>query len=384
MRFFTFLLKNLFRRKVRTALTCVGVAVAVGTLVALLGIADGFERSSAEAFEKRGVDLVVIKEGATDQLGSIVDEAVVDRIAKLPGVKAVGPGLVDLIELPRGGTTISAFINGWRLDSFLFDELKIVDGRKLKAADDHAVMLGKNLAQNLRKQVGDVVKIDEEDFRVVGVFESFNFFENTSLIMALPELQRLRRNGRHEVTGFSINLDHAGAHPVDADTVAEQIKKMTDPKGRPLRLSAKPSQEFVSSSAHIRIAHGMAWMTSVIAVIIGAIGMLNTMIMSVFERVKEIGILRAIGWRRSRVMRMILGEALLLSLAGAVLGVLLALGLTNTLSKFPEAASFIEGTIAPAVIARGFLMALLVGLIGGLYPAYRASRLLPTEALRHE
>src|SRR5262249_36986187 len=356
------LLKNLFRRKVRTALTCVGIAVAVGTLVALLGIADGFERSSAESFAKRGVDLVVIKEGATDQLGSTIDEEVVDRVAKLPGVKAVGPGLVDLIELPRGGTTISAFINGWRLESFLFDELKIVSGRKLKTDDDHALMLGKNLAQTLKKEVGDVVKIDEEDFHVVGIYESFNFFENTAMVMALPELQRLRRNGRREVTGFSINLDHTDAHPVDAETVAEQIKKMTDANGRPLRLSAKPTQEFVSGSMHIKLAHGMAWMTSVIAVIIGAIGMLNTMIMSVFERVKEIGILRAIGWRRSRVMRMILGEALLLSLAGAVLGVLLAFSLTNSLSKFPEAANFIEGTIAPSVIVRGFIMALLVGL----------------------
>src|SRR5262249_1083275 len=157
-----------------------------------------------------------------------------------------------------------------------------------------------------------------------GIYESFNFFENNALIMALPELQRLRRAGRHEVTGFSVSLDHSGAHPVDAETMAEQIRKMTDERGRSLRLAAKPTQELGSPSAHIRIAHGMAWLTSVIAVIIGAVGMLNTMIMSVFERVKEIGILRAIGWKRGRVLRMILGEALALSMAGAVLGTVLA------------------------------------------------------------
>jgi len=128
----------------------------------------------------------------------------------------------------------------------------------------------------------------------------------------------------------------------------------------------------------------MAWVTSVIAVIIGAISTLNTMIMSVLERIREIGILRAVGWRKMRVVRMILGEAVVLTAIGAVIGTITAIILTRVLSTFPAVSGFIEGKIGPTAIGKGLLMALAVGLIGGLYPAYRASQLLPTEALRHE
>src|SRR5579863_8913399 len=113
MRFLTFLLKNLLRRKVRTALTTIGVAVAVGTLVAMLGIADGFERVARESFTKRGVDLVVLAAGKTDPLSSDIDERVGDCIRHIPGVHAVALGLVELVEFRRGTTAQSALINGW-------------------------------------------------------------------------------------------------------------------------------------------------------------------------------------------------------------------------------------------------------------------------------
>jgi putative ABC transport system permease protein len=132
------------------------------------------------------------------------------------------------------------------------------------------------------------------------------------------------------------------------------------------------------------MAHGMAWVTSIIAVVVGAVGTLNTMIMSVVERVREISILRAIGWRKSRVVRMIVGESLLISVVGAVVGALAAWALTRWLSTQPMASAFLEGSIAPTVFGKGFLLALLVGLIGGLYPAFRAAQLLPAEGLRHD
>jgi putative ABC transport system permease protein len=132
------------------------------------------------------------------------------------------------------------------------------------------------------------------------------------------------------------------------------------------------------------MAHGMAWVTSIIAVAVGGIGTLNTMIMSVVERVREISVLRAIGWRKSRVIRMIVGESLMISLAGAAVGALAAAALTWWLSTQPTASIFMEGSIAPVVYLKGFVLAVLVGLIGGFYPAVRASRLLPAEGLRHE
>jgi putative ABC transport system permease protein len=128
----------------------------------------------------------------------------------------------------------------------------------------------------------------------------------------------------------------------------------------------------------------MAWLTSVIAVVVGTIGVLNTMIMSVVERVGEISLLRAVGWRKSRVVKMLVGESLLLSVAGAVLGTMGAIVLTRWLTTLPAVVDIIPGSIAPSVIAKGFLMALVVGLLGGAYPAFQAARLLPSEGMRHE
>ena len=128
----------------------------------------------------------------------------------------------------------------------------------------------------------------------------------------------------------------------------------------------------------------MAWVTSAVALVIGAVGMLNTMIMSVFERTREIGILRAIGWGRWRVVRMILTESILLSLAGGVVGAGGAIALVRVLANQPAVAGMVSGDVAPIVIAQGFAIALCVGLLGAAYPAYRGAQLLPTEALRHE
>jgi putative ABC transport system permease protein len=128
----------------------------------------------------------------------------------------------------------------------------------------------------------------------------------------------------------------------------------------------------------------LTWVVSIVAMVIGAIGMLNTMAMSVLERTQEIGILRAVGWPPSRVLRMILGEATLLSLIAAVVGTAGAWIALHLLSLSPKVNGFIEGRLAPVVIAEGIAITLLIGLLGGIFPAFRAARFLPTEAIRHD
>jgi putative ABC transport system permease protein len=144
-----------------------------------------------------------------------------------------------------------------------------------------------------------------------------------------------------------------------------------------------PGKEYADTASELKLARSAAWLTSTVALIVGAIGTLNTMVMSVFERVQEIGVLRAIGWKKSRVMRWILLESLLLALVGAILGTLIGAASTRFLSTLPIATRLISGEIEPTIVAQGFAIALFVGLLGGAYPAYRAARFLPTEALRH-
>jgi putative ABC transport system permease protein len=382
MRFFAFILKNVLQRKARSALTMIGVAIAVTAVVALVGIADGFQRSFRELYEKRGVDLMVVRAGSSERLASSIPQQVGKQIRELPGVRAVSPGLMDMVSFEEANLA-SVPLQGWEPDSFLFDGLKMLDGRRLEADDKKGVMLGMVLAKNLGKKSGDTLQITNREFQVVGVFESFNVFENGSAVVLLHTLQTLM-DRPDQVTGFQVVLENAPDKKELIERVRRAINDLRSPSGQPWGIEALPTTNYVNSTSQIRTARAMAWMTSVIALVIGAVGVLNTMIMSVFERTREIGILRAIGWRKSRVVRLILYESVLLSVAGAVAGIVSAVLLTRALTWWPLVSGLIKGEVAPVVMIQGFFIALAVGLLGGAYPAYRGAHLLPTEALRHE
>jgi putative ABC transport system permease protein len=128
----------------------------------------------------------------------------------------------------------------------------------------------------------------------------------------------------------------------------------------------------------------MSWATSWIALVVGAFGVANTVLMSVFERVREIGILLAIGWKRRRVMLMILLESLALSLCGGIIGTAVGVAATLVLERTEMLRGRLEADTGPALYLTALAVAIGLGLIGGLYPAWRASRMQPGIALRSE
>ncbi|MCA9185984.1 MAG: ABC transporter permease, partial [Planctomycetales bacterium] len=297
MRFSTFLLKNLLRRKVRTTLTCIGIAVAVGTTISLLGISDSFERGMVQSFSGRGVDIVVLEANVLDQLTSDISLAARDQVEQVPGVKAAAPGLLDIIAYRMGNTDKSLVLQGWDPDSFLFDSLEFIEGGPIGKDEEGTVMLGDELSKQIQKKLGDTLEIDGHAMKVVGVFHSPIWQENSCFIIPLKAMQKMTlREGR--ITGMSVILQNAGASHDEVQKICDQIDQLTDDNGNSYRLSAKQTNDYVSNSLHIKATHAMAWLTSMIAITVGAIGMLNTMIMAVVERVKEISILRAIGWRK--------------------------------------------------------------------------------------
>jgi putative ABC transport system permease protein len=376
MRFLIVVLKNTIRRPLRSILTVFAIAIAVGSVVSLVGIASGFEESFLTLYKGAGVDLIVVRAGAKQRLTSTLDESLGAEIKKVPGVREVIPGLADVVSFEEFNL-YGVLVQGWVPETVAFKHITILEGRALKRDDQKAVMLGSVLAKSLGKKVGDRLDISgDKDYEVVGIYKSNNIFEEGALIIPLAQLQRMmERTG--QVTGFSILAEN----PHDKAAL-ERIRHKVE--GMESGLTVLTTDEHVKSVTEIQLAKAMAWLTSSVALLIGFFGIMNTMIMSVHERTKEIGILRAIGWRRHRVLRMILLESIVLSVVGAIFGSLGAFILVRLLTRVPTVSGLISGRIDPIFILYGLLIALVVGFIGGLLPAYRASRMLPTVALRYE
>lgn len=375
MRLLDLVVHNILRRPLRSLLTLIGVAVAVGAVVALVGIAQSFERSLLAVFEQRGVDLIVVRRGSVQRMNSSLKEELLKQIASLEGVREVSGGLIETLSL-ESHDLFGIVTRGVPPDSFLLRTLELIDGRLFTAQDRHGLIMGRVLAANLGVRVGDkLALLPGHEFTVLGIYESYNVFENGSMFTRLDELQRLLgREG--DVTAFIVKAERQEAAFLEA--LRSRIEALAP------YLEATPARQYVENTAEIRIARAAAWLTSSIALMLGVISMINTMSTAVFERTREIALLRAIGWRRSRVMRLILLESVLLSVAGAVLGSLLALGVTNLLSLIPASGRIVAGNVDWSVIAKGFSIALGVGILGGLGPALRAMQLQPTVGLRHE
>ncbi len=378
MWFLTFVLKNLLRRPLRSALTVIAVAIAIGALISLVGVANGFEQSFLNIYEKEGVDLIVTQAGVFQLIRSSLDESLGAKMEAIPGVKEVFPGLLEMISQPIDGKEQPLTLQGWVPQTPIFDHLALTGGRFLTKTDDQAVMLGTVLAGNLEMKVGDEIEITEKKiFKVVGIYESSHVYENGALVMPLKVLQDLM-DRKNQVSGFSISL----TEKLDEAGVDRMRKKIENIK--PGKLNAQRAENFVKKMFEIRLAKGMAWVTSAIALLIGLFGMMNTMVMSVSERTREIGILRAVGWRKWRVIKMILLESVVLSIFGALVGIIGAVALIKILAQLPTVNSFVEGTVSPVLMVYGQLLAIGVGLLGGAIPALRAARMLPTAALRYE
>jgi putative ABC transport system permease protein len=290
------------------------------------------------------------------------------------GVAQVAPSLMDTVGFEQA-QIVSALINGWESGSLLFRGSHLLEGRTFGPGEGNVALLGRVLALNLGKKVGDDLDVAGEPFRVIGVYESDSLFESGALIVPLATLQRMMgREG--QVTGFVIQA--RSPDPVAITGLRKRIEAEFP------GVAATPGRDHVQRDVQIRLAKMMAWATTVLALLLGSIGMLNTMIMAVFERTQEIGVLRALGWRRSRVLRLILGESVCLGLLGGALGMVLAVIGLRALLLTPTARGFIDPNLPPAVLLFGLILGLVLSILGGVYPAVRAASLDPSEALRHE
>ncbi len=374
MRFTTLIAKNVLHRPVRTALTALGLAIAISAVIVLVGISWNFERGFLAIYRSKGIDLILVRAGSTNQLSSSLDEGIETRLRKLDGVADVAPTLVDTVAF-EDKNLAAVLVDGWRGGSLLFRGVRILEGRMLDPRDRDAILLGRILSLNLGAHSGEKLDVAGRTFQVVGVFESDSLFENGALIMPIETLQTMM--GReNQVTGFVIKARSAETR--DLDALRKRVEQAFP------GTAASPARDYVTGDTQIRLSRAMAGTTALVAFFLGGVGMLNTMLMAIFERTRELGLLRAVGWRRRRVILLVLGESFALALVGSLLGCLLAVIGLRVLTLFPTAAGFIDPNLPPEVMPLALLMGVGLSLLGGTYPAIRAASLDPIQALRHE
>ncbi len=360
--------KNLFRRKARSLLTILGVAIGVAAVVALGAMAEGLADGYAAITSGSGADLLVSQADALDIALSAVDERVGERIAQMPAVQHVSGVIYSFVNTEG----IPYFIvGGYDPDEVAIRHFKIIEGQPL--SHEKQIILGKQAAANLKKKVGDTLKLYDDPYRIVGIFETGLSFEEGGAVISLADAQAMFKKPR-QVSFFEVQL----RDPEASDVVKERVERLFP------NVSVSKASDVGEKQMEVRMMKGLAWGLGLIAVLIGGLGMMNTMIMAVFEQTREIGVLRAVGWRRGQVLRLILGQSLALSLLGGVAGIGLGLGLVYLINQTLAVSSFTPGVVKPPLLFQAMSVALVLGVVGGFYPAWRAAGLSPIEALRYE
>ncbi len=370
MLFFSIIIRNIFRRKTRSILTIIGITIGIAAVVSLVSISQGFVATWVDMLETRGTHITCLKRHASDIFLSVLDENMMKEVEKLPHVEAVAGTLVDMTTVDDKPMTI---IYGFEAGTFVMDHVEILRGRFEPDLNKNTIMLGTGLADYLKKDVGDYVDMEADVFDITGVYDAGNFVENSGAIMPLKALQNIMsRQG--VVTAYNIRLQD----PTKVDDVIAQIHS------RYPNIIAMGVEETVRTNDGVKIARATAWGTSILALIVGAIGVMNTMFMSVFERTREIGILKALGWRKTRILRMIMAESLIISVIGWICGSLLGLLAVNVINALPNVKGMLYADFGLLLFIKAFAVAVSLGFLGAIYPAAWGASISPMEAIRHE
>jgi putative ABC transport system permease protein len=371
--FIGFAWKNLWRRRLRTLLTLCGIAMAIGAFVGLVGFSRSFEHEWLRMYLSSGTDIAVVQQTF---LNTSMDESAGVKLKALPTVRQATPMILNLMDLTQD---VNALAYGWKADSYEFESLQFLSGRRFRDGQPE-VILGDLLAGSLNKKPGDTLQIQGSPFTVSGIYHGGSALEAGAVILPLDQMQKLG-SLEGKVTAFHVRLK-----PAPAGESPEQYLQRAQAQIEAALpgLRAVPAAERASNNQLVLLAHAAAWGTSSIALLIGILGIANTMVMSVFERTREIGILRALGWKRGRILLLIQTEAAVLGFSGGILGIAVGWGALRILSALPQTASIVSASFPLLLLAEALGIAVLAGLVAGAIPAWRGAHLSPVEALRHE
>jgi ABC-type lipoprotein release transport system permease subunit len=361
--------QSLAQRSARTFLTLSAIGLTVGSIIAIESVIRGVSEEFTNMFTGNNIEIMVRQADIADTSLSAVDDRTGDKIAAMPEVKSASGMIFTAVMMPEAGGFF--IMQGYNPNEAAIQRFKIVEGNPLSG--NHQIILGRTIADTLKLGVGDNLALSSSRYKIAGIFESGISWEELGGVISLRDAQSFAGRPRKS-SMYAVKLND----PSQAEEVVTKINSQFPD------VHAALAGDFVEQLPDMESSEAITNAISFLAILIGGVGVLNTMLMAVFERTREIGVLRALGWRRRAILSMILKEALLIGLLGGIAGIGTALLMIFMLQQVPMVGSYLTPIWDWEVFVRAIFIALMLGLLGGLYPAYRATRLQPVEALRYE
>jgi putative ABC transport system permease protein len=358
---------NLRRRPTRTLLTAAGIAVGVATIVALLSFTQGLQQSASGFVHLGGSELGVFQANVSDPTTSVLPESLVGRLQRQESVAEATP-LLLIVEGIEG--VPSAVVFGAKPPGFFAKQLVFVRG-SAPGSWRSEMVVGDRLAAERGLAPGDTLKVKGKSFRIAGVYHSGILFEDSGAVLGMAAAQALQgRQG--EETNVIVRLA--------PDAKAEPAGKAIERSFPGTQAITTPEQALRAGANGTLISKAILVIV-VIAIVVGVIGVTNTMAMAIAERKAELGLLSTVGWSPLRVASLILGEGIAVSVIGAAAGLFVGVIGGEELVKALGVSGYVSPSVTAWGLGRGLLVGVAIGVLGGIYPAWRVTRMTPLKAL---
>ncbi len=375
MRFITLIFKNPFRNKTRSALSIIGIAIGIATIIALGLITAGMEDSVQTSLNGAGAEITVTNSTTIGEDTNMIASEIADDVKNISGV-IDSAGQLSVSEMTSNKDKMDNRFSGTTIIGMQPEKLNLVgitdvEG-KIYDKNSSEIIVGAQYAKMNNVSIGDNITFHDHRFTVCGIYETGSIFTDGGIYVSLDTLQDLV-----ETQKYSAVLVKTGENVNDTQ-ISNEIEKRNE------NLTTLTSEEMTSMADEVLGKLNTAsFAVSALAIVVGAIGIINTMVMTVYERTKEIGVLKSVGWKPRRILTMILGETLVLTTLSGIIGTIFGVLICEIGVRAINVDNFSLG-YEPKTFILAFGITLIVGIIGGIYPARKASKLPPTEALRYE
>jgi putative ABC transport system permease protein len=381
-------ISNIWRRPLRTALTILGIVIGVFALTVMGALAEKLNVLVDGGDEYFRTRIFVFDEGAASGFQASarpITRDLVDEMTTLEGVDRATPVLQTLLDPDEvGGFDLPELLTGIEPETW-FDErvdLRIDAGRFLGADEEGVTVIGADLAERYDLRVGDTFTMRERDFEVIGVLERTLTFPDKIAYVPLADAQQIYVEAVPQ--GLDYRTDELATQIevfpndlADADAIAAAIEEAVE------GVRTVTPEQVADQIGQASIVFNLIIVgASVIAVIVGGLSVINTMVMTVSERVREIGIKKAVGAPTGAILREFVIEATLLGAIGGLIGLGAGALLVVVLNAQTSGSGTTVFLLTPMLLLRSFLFATVLGALAGIYPALRAARLDPVTALR--